>query len=108
MEALGWTLMFGLPALLGLLYVFVKFVRGYSTREMHVRTDQVSLSLMVLCAGWLGWYVVFSVGNLRYLFPVVFIAGIFTSEMLCTFTGDLTLPPWDSTAGLCLAACDST
>jgi 4-amino-4-deoxy-L-arabinose transferase-like glycosyltransferase len=93
MEALGWTLMFGLPELVGLFYAYVKFMRGNKKGRLSAHTDQVALSLMVFATGWLGWYLLLSIGNLRYLFPVIFVSAIFTSEMLCGLTSDFRPPP---------------
>lgn len=48
--------------------------------------EYVRLSLLILAASWFAWFVVLSVGWIRYIFPATFIGSIFVAAMMPDFT----------------------
>lgn len=83
--ALGNLLMFGLPALLGLLWGL-----GALWRERAAAGDPgwlTRLALLALCGSWLGWFAALSVGVPRYMAPPAVVASIFVAAMLHDLTG---------------------
>ncbi len=84
MFALIVTVLFGIPTLIGLCYgVWDIFRRG---NVMNTHVEQVKASLLFLALSWFGWFVVFSVGWVRYVFPVTFIGSIFVAAMMYDLT----------------------
>ena len=80
--ALLVTLVFGLPTVLGLCYGTWKFIVDRDKAALGVDLEVVRLALLALAGSWFGWYVLLSVGALRYLFPATFIGGIFVAALL--------------------------
>lgn len=81
--------LFGIPTLLALCYVSWGFIVSKGHIQSH--EDAVRLSLLVLAGSWFCWYVVFSVGWIRYLFPATFIGSIFEAAMLYDLTNRYSL-----------------
>jgi len=50
------------------------------------------LALLVLAGSWFAWYLLLSVGWVRYLFPATFIGSIFVAVMLRDLTDRFSLP----------------
>lgn len=76
--------LFGIPTLLALYYASWSFIVSKDRLQTHA--DAVRLSLLVVAGSWFCWYVVFSVGWIRYLFPATFIGSIFEAAMLYDLT----------------------
>jgi hypothetical protein len=55
-------------------------------KEELEQTGWLKLSLLTLCSTWLAWYVLFSIGWVRHLMPVVYLGSPFLSAMLHDFT----------------------
>jgi hypothetical protein len=49
-------------------------------------TDQSKVALLCFALSWFAWFVFFSVGWIRYIFPAVFIGSIFVAAMMHDFT----------------------
>ncbi len=83
--ALQILLIAGLPTVLGLCYVAWQFVTKECIKlakpEMIVR-----LSMLVLAGSWCAWYGLLSLGVPRYLFPALFLSGMFTAVLLHDLT----------------------
>lgn len=84
MFALIVTALFGIPTFVGLCYGLWKYLKSETTLGTNV--DQAKLSLLLLASTWFGWFVLFSVGWTRYVFPPIFIGSIFVSAMIHDLT----------------------
>ena len=82
--ALIVTVLFGIPTLLGLCYSLWLILNNRANLQDHVHL--VRLSLLVLAASWFGWFILFSVGWIRYMFPAFFIGSIFLAAMIYDLT----------------------
>jgi 4-amino-4-deoxy-L-arabinose transferase-like glycosyltransferase len=83
MFALMVVIMFGLPTLLGLCYGLLNI----TTNKLDWRfSDQVKIALLFLASSWFGWFLLFSVGWVRYMFPPVFVGSIFVACMIYDLT----------------------
>ena len=77
------------PALLGLTYA----AWCYITRRDPVDDRAlVRIALWTLVVSWLLWWVALSIGWLRYLFPALFLSGIFVAALLHDLTHGFSLP----------------
>lgn len=84
MFALIVMVLFGLPTLVGLSHgAWSMLVRRGSFGNP---VEYVRLSLLILAGSWFAWFVVFSVGWIRYIFPATFIGSIFVAGMIYDFT----------------------
>jgi 4-amino-4-deoxy-L-arabinose transferase-like glycosyltransferase len=76
--------LFGLPTLGGLCHA------AWSTfatkRAFESPVEHVRLSLLALAGSWLAWFVLLSVGWIRYIFPATFISSIFVAAAIYEFT----------------------
>lgn len=77
--ALLWL---GLPALLGPVYTAWCWLRDSAERTLETDGSVLRLMLLALTGSWLVWYLLLSIGWLRYLFPAVFIGSIFSAALL--------------------------
>lgn len=84
MFALIVTVLFGIPTLVGLIYSFCRLVKDKTPVRDHAGT--VRISILVLTGSWFVWFVFFSVGWIRYIFPATFIGSIFVAAMMYDFT----------------------
>jgi hypothetical protein len=75
---------FGLPTLLGLCFGVWSFFKTKNRLESHL--DFIRFSLLVLASSWFAWYLLMSVGWIRYLFPPILFGSIFLAELLCALT----------------------
>jgi len=82
--ALVVLVLFGLPTLAGLCHAAWSIVAQKHCLEEHRET--VRLSLLALAASWFAWFVLLSVGWIRYLLPVTFIGSIFVAAMIHDWT----------------------
>ena len=90
MFALIVFVLFGIPTLLGISYgIWGVFKSRGKIRCTY--TEQVKVALLVLASTWFAWFVVFSVGWIRYLFPATFFGSIFVAEMIYEFTSRYSL-----------------
>jgi len=80
MVALIVTVLFGLPTLLGLIYNSWRLLNDKDPFREHAAT--VRFSLLVLAGSWFAWFMCFSVGWVRYVFPATFIGSIFVAAMI--------------------------
>jgi len=77
------TLLTTLPLLFGLGHAFRRCFRGPQGDDL----DILRLSLLSLVGSWLAWYLFFSAGWARYVFPATFIGSLFISVWLHDLTG---------------------
>lgn len=89
--ALKTTLLVGLPTLLGLCYVASKHIKEKEHPELSTDLKIVRLALLSLTGSWFGWYLFFSVGVPRYLFPATFFGSIFVAALLYNLTDHFSL-----------------
>lgn len=72
--------LFGIPTVLGLLFAAREFYRKRDWLE--TQEGLIRFSLFILTSSWISWYLLFSVGWIRYMFPASFVASIFVSATL--------------------------
>nr|WP_255604510.1 glycosyltransferase family 39 protein [Oscillochloris sp. ZM17-4] len=85
--AIEFSVLIGVPALLGMAWAGWQVVRGLS-REGWEDPNQVTRLVVLAFAGsWYGWFLLLAVGWARYLYPVVFLGAIFATAMLAEWTG---------------------
>jgi hypothetical protein len=82
--ALIVTVLFGIPTLMGICYGLWLTLKDPDSLRVHVH--MVRLSLLLLSASWFAWFVLFSVGWIRYMFPATFIGSIFVAAMIYDLT----------------------
>lgn len=81
----AWTVL--LPALTGLFYAGWNVVVGRrSSLRALTQVVVTEIALLVLAVSWIMWWGLLSVGWLRYLFPALFVSGIFTASLLHDMT----------------------
>jgi 4-amino-4-deoxy-L-arabinose transferase-like glycosyltransferase len=83
MFALIVVVLFGVPTLLGLCYGLRRLLKD---NIQGTYTEQVRVALLFLASSWFGWFMFFSVGWIRYVFPATFIGSIFVAAMMYNFT----------------------
>lgn len=89
--ALQMILIGGIPTLIGLGYAAWRLLK--ETRATHPAGDEdrgagivLRTALLVLAGSWFAWFALLSVGVPRYLFPAIFVAGVFTAALLHDLT----------------------
>jgi hypothetical protein len=88
LNAISTVLTFGLPTLLGLMYVAWRalILLRHTSPSDDANIETVRLALMGLVGSWLTWYMLFGMSYARYLFVVVFVGSIFTSALMYELT----------------------
>jgi len=84
-RALSTVVLFltGLPQLLGTLRAARQMVQCKRfTRWAYDCAECVHVSLLALVVVWYGWFLIFSVGWPRYLFPAAFVGNLFLARLL--------------------------
>ncbi len=89
--ALILVLMLGLPTLFALCYTIWRLIRNHDKSLLDLPLEIVRLALVALAVSWLGWYVSLSSGVIRYLFPPLFLGGIFVAALLYDLTDKFNL-----------------
>lgn len=79
-------LMFGLPAVLGLLWGLWALWRDRGAAE-GAPAWLMRLALLAFCGSWLAWFLALSVGVPRYMAPPALVASLFVAAMLHDLTG---------------------
>jgi hypothetical protein len=82
------AVLFGMPVLLGLLYAAWRFLKDLHEMDLASAREVGRLGLWAFAAGWLLWYLLFSIGFSRYLFPALFVGYIFAAALLVDVAGD--------------------
>jgi hypothetical protein len=81
LHAIIVTLTSGLPSVLGL-YFALRSCPRIKTLDLSDRALLARIALLAFALSWLGWYLLLSVAWPRYLYPLVFISGIFLGPLL--------------------------
>jgi 4-amino-4-deoxy-L-arabinose transferase-like glycosyltransferase len=98
LSALAIVVTYGLLTVCGLLYGVRKTISSGSAQGMDDSKLIVRVCLLSLGCGWMGWYLLLGSMWFRYLFPAVFIGGIFVAEMIDDLLSDIK-PPLRSKLG---------
>ncbi len=86
----AWTV--ALPALAGLVYTGWNLVTNRRSRlQAPIPVGVAEIALLILAGSWFLWWALLSVGWLRYLFPALFVSGMFTANLLHDLTGGFSL-----------------
>ncbi|MFC2029552.1 ArnT family glycosyltransferase [Chloroflexota bacterium] len=85
------AVLFGMPVLLGLLYAAWGFFRDRRDMDLASAREVGRLGLWAFAVSWLLWYLLFSIGFARYVFPALFVGYIFAAALLVGVAGDSTL-----------------
>jgi hypothetical protein len=80
--ALMMLIVTGLPTVVGLSVAGWHFLRSWRRQDWSAADELLRLALLVLVGSWMAWYILFSVGWARYLYPPVFIGSIFAGAWL--------------------------
>jgi 4-amino-4-deoxy-L-arabinose transferase-like glycosyltransferase len=76
-------LLCGLPALFGVCYGAWQYGTGRTKLSLDDDADIVQQSLFFLVTSWVAWYLLLSIGWVRYLFVPLFIGSMFAAVMFC-------------------------
>jgi len=86
----AWSV--ALPALAGLVYAGWNLVANRRSRlQAPIPVGVTEIALLILAGSWFLWWALLSVGWLRYLFPALFVSGMFTGSLLHDLTGGFSL-----------------
>ena len=86
----AWTV--AVPAAAGLLYACWNLAANrHGRRQTLIPAGIAEVALLTLAGSWFLWWALVSVGWLRYLFPALFVSGIFTANLLHDLTGGFSL-----------------
>jgi hypothetical protein len=115
LDAIQNLAIFGLPALCGMLWGTWRLWHDRSAASSGAPVWYARLTLLALCGSWLAWYLVFSIGWVRYMGPAIIVASIFVADLLANATDGfairhslvslinlLTLRRWTRTGGAAL------
>lgn len=91
MFALVVVILFGIPTLLGLSYGIWRVAENRHDTKWTL-PEQVNVAVLVLASSWFAWFVLFSVGWVRYIFPPIFLGSIFVARMIYDFTRNYDIP----------------
>ena len=84
---------FGIPTVAALCYGIWRLISDKPNLLAPNQRDVVRLSLVVLVTSWFIWFLIFSAGWPRYLFPITVVASIFVAAMVIGLTAHLHLLP---------------
>ncbi|MDW8215555.1 MAG: hypothetical protein RMJ55_18540, partial [Roseiflexaceae bacterium] len=87
LDALQHLVIFGLPALCGLLWGTWRLWQDRAAANKGASAWYVRLTLIGLCGSWLAWYLTLSIGWARYMGPAIIVASIFMASLLADATG---------------------
>lgn len=86
----SWTVV--LPALSGIGYACWVAARRWRTGTQRMSDVQITnFAILSLTTSWLLWWMLLSIGWLRYLFPALFFSCMFTAAFLHDLTGGFSL-----------------
>lgn len=91
LRALRFLVVFGIPTLLGFLYVTRRMVMNYRRADGATTREVVSQMLIGMVGSWCAWHILLSVGWARYAFPPMFIGALFIAALLNRLTGGFNL-----------------
>jgi hypothetical protein len=86
-RAVSAAIILALPTLLGLSYAAWQMLVPQRRLDSSYQLHLLRLSLLCLASSWMAWYLMFSIGWVRYLFPVTFLSSLFVSAMLYDMSG---------------------
>jgi hypothetical protein len=87
LTTLAFLALYGIMILLGLGYSLLRWLRNVRNSDLNDAPELVRLMLLILAGSWLGWYAFFSIGWIRYLFPVAVLSSPFIACLLFDLTG---------------------
>lgn len=90
--AVEFSLLIGVPALLGMAWALWGIVRGLPRNLYADPRAVVRLAVLAFAGSWYGWFLLLAVGWARYLYPAVFFGAIFATAMLADWTGGFRPP----------------
>jgi hypothetical protein len=79
--------LFGAPLALGLSHAGWRLATALRRREPLSEKDLYRLTVWAFAASWLAWFLFFSMGIGRYLFPVMFVGAVFVAAMMEDLAG---------------------
>lgn len=82
----------GLPALIGVCNGAWQYGTCRTKPTCDNDADTVRQSLFFLVTSWMAWYLLFSIGWVRYLFVPVVVSSMFVSAMLCDMIPGFSIP----------------
>lgn len=82
LEALRDCLWYDWLTLLGLSYCLWKWYQKGYDEDARPELNVVRFSVLLFVGGWTIWFVLLSIGYVRYLFPPAFIGSIFVADLL--------------------------
>jgi 4-amino-4-deoxy-L-arabinose transferase-like glycosyltransferase len=82
---------FGMPLVLGLSYAGWKALSKRHRLDLEGVQDLPRMIVWTCAASWFGWYLVASIGWLRYLMPAAFLGSIFVGLLLQDIAGGFKL-----------------
>ncbi|MGB8646420.1 MAG: glycosyltransferase family 39 protein [Anaerolineae bacterium] len=72
-----------IPTTVGLIHAAWRFIRSVRWKEQPQSSrETMRLALLTFTGSWFAWYLMFSIGWVRYLFPAAFVGSLFTAAML--------------------------
>jgi hypothetical protein len=71
--------LFGTPLVVGLTHAALSFARELRREEQLSQRDLGRLALWAFTASWAAWFLLFSMGMGRYLFPAMFTGSVFVA-----------------------------
>jgi hypothetical protein len=90
--ALLMAVAFAMPVVLGLCYAAWRIVKNFHELDLDGGQEVSRLILWTFAASWLGWYVLFSIGWDRYLFPAMFFGSVFAGVFVRDVAGGFGFP----------------
>ena len=81
--------LFGIPTFLGLCHGIWTFLKAEKRALDEINI--IKLSLLASATSWFAWYLLLSVGWIRYLFPATFLGSIFLAKLLSDLTNGFDL-----------------
>jgi 4-amino-4-deoxy-L-arabinose transferase-like glycosyltransferase len=80
-------LLFGTPTVLGLSHAGGSLARTARGKDPLGERDVARLAVWAFAASWLAWYLFFSMGVGRYLFPALFVGSLFVAALVWDLAG---------------------